>query len=252
MWQLGALHRIESEDVVNAVVRYASGATGVIQASTAFWPGYPERTEFHGTKGTAVISGDKLTTWDVENDARRTGAGGAGSGLRRVRPHGHLARTVRAAVPRFRRGHRAGPPAAGRRRGRLRRRWNWWTRCTARAERARRSCWGSAVAALWRAGAIARGIGCPKAHVILNYPSEASDAEHQLYDSPWHRGHPRRVQGQFARPATLTARSRPPPRHLSFLGIRVSREILALGYRVGVPATRNRVLRPASGVSPAE
>jgi UDP-N-acetyl-2-amino-2-deoxyglucuronate dehydrogenase len=69
VWQLGALHRIESEDVVNAVVRYASGATGVIQASTAFWPGYPERIELHGTKGTAVIAGDRLTVWDVENDS---------------------------------------------------------------------------------------------------------------------------------------------------------------------------------------
>jgi predicted dehydrogenase len=68
VWQLGALHKIESEDVVNAVVKYASGATGVIQAATAFWPGYPERVELHGTKGTAIISGDKLTTWDVEND----------------------------------------------------------------------------------------------------------------------------------------------------------------------------------------
>ncbi len=69
MWQLGALHKIESEDVVNAVVRYASGATGVFQASTAFWPGYTERVELHGTKGTAIISGDKLTAWDVENDS---------------------------------------------------------------------------------------------------------------------------------------------------------------------------------------
>jgi UDP-N-acetyl-2-amino-2-deoxyglucuronate dehydrogenase len=69
MWQLGALHKIESEDVVNAVLRYASGATGVIQASTALWPGYPERTELHGTKGTAIITGDKLTAWDVENDS---------------------------------------------------------------------------------------------------------------------------------------------------------------------------------------
>jgi len=68
-WQLGAAHKIESEDVVNAVVRYASGATGVIQASTAFWPGYTERTEFHGAKGTAIISGDKLTTWDVQDDS---------------------------------------------------------------------------------------------------------------------------------------------------------------------------------------
>ena len=69
MWQLGALHKIESEDVVNAVMRFASGATGVLQAGTAFWPGYTERTEFHGTKGTAIISGDKLTTWDVTNDS---------------------------------------------------------------------------------------------------------------------------------------------------------------------------------------
>ena len=68
-WQLGALHKIESEDVVTALVKYASGATGVIQSSTAFWPGYTERMEIHGTKGTAVISGDKLTTWQVENDS---------------------------------------------------------------------------------------------------------------------------------------------------------------------------------------
>ena len=68
-WQLGARNRIESEDVVNALVKYASGATGVIQAATAFWPGYPERIEFHGTKGTAIISGDRLTAWDVEGDS---------------------------------------------------------------------------------------------------------------------------------------------------------------------------------------
>ena len=67
-WQLGALHKIQSEDVVCAMMRYANGATGVIQASTAFWPGYSERIEIHGTKGTAIFTGDKLTAWDVEND----------------------------------------------------------------------------------------------------------------------------------------------------------------------------------------
>ena len=50
VWQLGAAHKIESEDVVSAVVRYANGATGVIQAATAFWPGYPERVEIHATR----------------------------------------------------------------------------------------------------------------------------------------------------------------------------------------------------------
>jgi predicted dehydrogenase len=68
-WQLHAMHKIESEDVISALFRYNSGATGVLEASTAFWPGYSERLEIHGTKGTAVITGDKLTTWDVENDA---------------------------------------------------------------------------------------------------------------------------------------------------------------------------------------
>lgn len=67
-WQLGAMHKIESEDVICCMLKYAGGATGVIQASTAFWPGYTERIEIHGTKGTAVISGDKLTAWDVQND----------------------------------------------------------------------------------------------------------------------------------------------------------------------------------------
>ncbi|MDE3201755.1 MAG: Gfo/Idh/MocA family oxidoreductase [Acidobacteriota bacterium] len=68
-WQLGALHQIESEDCVNAVLRYSSGATGVIQAATAIWPGYSERIEIHGSKGTAIVTGDQLTTWDVQNDS---------------------------------------------------------------------------------------------------------------------------------------------------------------------------------------
>src|SRR5688500_18692724 len=68
MWQIGAAHAIESEDIVNAVMRYESGATGVLQAATALWPGYSERVELHGTKGSAIITGDQLTTWDVKDD----------------------------------------------------------------------------------------------------------------------------------------------------------------------------------------
>jgi predicted dehydrogenase len=68
MWQIGAAHQIESEDVINALLRYSNGATGVIQASTAFAPGYPERIELHGTRGTAIVTGDRLTTWDVKGD----------------------------------------------------------------------------------------------------------------------------------------------------------------------------------------
>lgn len=68
-WQLGAVHAIESEDNLSAVLQFASGANGVIQASTALWPGYPERLEIHGTLGSAIVTGDKLTAWDVQNDS---------------------------------------------------------------------------------------------------------------------------------------------------------------------------------------
>ncbi len=67
-WQLHSSHEMEAEDIVNALLTYESGATGVIQASTAFWPGYSERIELHGTKGSATITGDQLTGWDVEGD----------------------------------------------------------------------------------------------------------------------------------------------------------------------------------------
>ena len=67
-WQLGVAHKMEAEDIVNAILRFESGATGVLQASTAFWPGFTERIEVHGTKGAAIITGDKLTTWQVEGD----------------------------------------------------------------------------------------------------------------------------------------------------------------------------------------
>ena len=67
-WQLGSVHQIESEDNLCAVIRYANGASGVIQASTSLWPGYPERIELHGTNGSAIVSGDKLTTWDIKDD----------------------------------------------------------------------------------------------------------------------------------------------------------------------------------------
>jgi predicted dehydrogenase len=68
-WQAPGLHNIESEDSVSALLHYANGATGVIQAATSLWPGYPERLEISGTNGTAIVTGDKLTAWDVLEDS---------------------------------------------------------------------------------------------------------------------------------------------------------------------------------------
>ncbi len=67
-WRLGATHKIESEDLLCALLHYKSGAVGVIQAATAIWPGYPEKIEIHGTRGSAIVTGDQLTAWDVQDD----------------------------------------------------------------------------------------------------------------------------------------------------------------------------------------
>jgi predicted dehydrogenase len=54
------VHRMETEDLVCAAVRFANGALGVIEATTAAYPGYPERIEIVGEAGTAVIAGTEL------------------------------------------------------------------------------------------------------------------------------------------------------------------------------------------------
>ncbi|SKA14019.1 Gfo/Idh/MocA family protein [Consotaella salsifontis] len=56
-----SVHRMETEDLVVAAVRYASGALGVIDATTAAYPGFPEKIEIIGTKGTAVLAGTSLS-----------------------------------------------------------------------------------------------------------------------------------------------------------------------------------------------
>jgi UDP-N-acetyl-2-amino-2-deoxyglucuronate dehydrogenase len=66
-WQLGAFHEIESEDIACAMIRYGNGATGVLQASTCFYPGYPDRLEIHGTRGSAITQGDFLKDWSIKD-----------------------------------------------------------------------------------------------------------------------------------------------------------------------------------------
>jgi predicted dehydrogenase len=56
-----AVHRMETEDYACSAVRYASGAIGIIEATTANYPGEAERIEFIGSKGTAVLSGYGFT-----------------------------------------------------------------------------------------------------------------------------------------------------------------------------------------------
>ncbi len=58
--QTSPVHRMETEDMVAAAVRFANGAIGVIEATTAAYPGFAERIDIAGTKGSASLAGTSL------------------------------------------------------------------------------------------------------------------------------------------------------------------------------------------------
>ncbi len=60
-----ALHKIEAEDTLVALLEFANGATGVFQATTSVYPGYPRRVELTGEEGTIVIEHDRLLAADL-------------------------------------------------------------------------------------------------------------------------------------------------------------------------------------------
>ena len=59
-----AHERIEVEDAAVATLRFANGALGVIEATTAVYPGYLKRIEIHGTAGSAVLEEEDFKAWD--------------------------------------------------------------------------------------------------------------------------------------------------------------------------------------------
>jgi UDP-N-acetyl-2-amino-2-deoxyglucuronate dehydrogenase len=65
-----AHERIEVEDVVTATLMFANGALGVIEASTAVYPGYLKRIELHGTRGSATLEEEDIKSWEFATKAR--------------------------------------------------------------------------------------------------------------------------------------------------------------------------------------
>ncbi len=59
-------HAIESEDLGVAVVEFAEGAMGVIEGATAVQPGFKERIEIHGQRGSVILEGGNIREWKVE------------------------------------------------------------------------------------------------------------------------------------------------------------------------------------------
>ncbi len=77
------VHRMETEDMVAAAVRFANGALGVIDATTTAYPGSAERIDIVGEQGSASLAGTSLIVqWQ---DGRREelvpdgSAGGTGA-----------------------------------------------------------------------------------------------------------------------------------------------------------------------------
>ncbi len=57
-------HKMEAEDTAVAVLRYASGALGIIYGTTSSFPGQYRRFEITGTRGTAVNVENSITLWE--------------------------------------------------------------------------------------------------------------------------------------------------------------------------------------------
>ena len=74
------LRRIDTEDIVAGAVRYANGASGVIDATTVTFPGYPERIEIAGTLGAAVLEVETLTVHYMTGERHRLEGASAGGG----------------------------------------------------------------------------------------------------------------------------------------------------------------------------
>ena len=76
------LRAIDTEDVAAAAIRFQSGAIGVLDATTVARPGYPERIEIAGTRGSAVLETFQLTVNRAQGapeiiGSRQSGGGGA-------------------------------------------------------------------------------------------------------------------------------------------------------------------------------
>jgi UDP-N-acetyl-2-amino-2-deoxyglucuronate dehydrogenase len=76
------VHKMETEDLVAAAMRFKNGALGVVHATTTAYPGFPERIELIGVRGTAQLEGTSLrmNLHDQAPIEFSTPAGGGGTG----------------------------------------------------------------------------------------------------------------------------------------------------------------------------
>ncbi len=59
---------LEVEDLACVMLTFANGAMGVIEASTAIWPGHDARIEVHGTEGSVILEAGEVRFWKFKNE----------------------------------------------------------------------------------------------------------------------------------------------------------------------------------------
>ncbi len=65
-----AHERLEVEDLACAMLEFENGAMGVIEGSTACWPGHPARVEVHGTLGSVILEDGELRYWKFRKETK--------------------------------------------------------------------------------------------------------------------------------------------------------------------------------------
>ena len=63
-----AAHEVAVEDVATALIRFSSGASGVIEVTTAAFPGFAERIEVSGTRGSVVLEAGEIIAWRLADE----------------------------------------------------------------------------------------------------------------------------------------------------------------------------------------
>ena len=59
-------HKIETEDIGCALVKFKNGAYGTITGSTATYPGFGTVIEIHGTKGGVCVKDNQIVSWKID------------------------------------------------------------------------------------------------------------------------------------------------------------------------------------------
>lgn len=60
--------RIEVEDTASAILRFKNGALGVIQGTTAAYPGFLKKIEICGSKGSVTLEEDCIVHWNFADE----------------------------------------------------------------------------------------------------------------------------------------------------------------------------------------